>query len=67
MENINEALKKIHEIRNFEEWEIGDEELFIFNDGAILIQLNEDREVQIKILAGECVHIDFNLNLLEGK
>ena len=47
------------------EWEVGDEELFVFNDGAILIELAEGREVKVRVLAGECTHIDLNLNLLE--
>lgn len=65
MGNLNEAFKRIGEIRNFDEWEVGDEELFVFNDGAILIELAEEREVNIKVLAGGYTHIDLNLNLFE--
>ena len=65
MGNLNEAFERIGEIRNFDEWEVGDEELFVFNDGAILIELAEGREVKVRVLAGECTHIDLNLNLLE--
>lgn len=65
MRNLNEAFKRIGEIRNFDEWEVGDEELFVFNDGAILIELAEEREVNIKVLAGGYTHIDLNLNLFE--
>ena len=66
MRNLNEAFKRIGEIRNFDEWEVGDEELFVFNDGAILIELAEEREVNIKVLAGGYTHIDLNLNLFEA-
>ena len=65
MGNLNEAFERIGEIRNFDEWEVGDEELFVFNDGAILIELAEGREFKGRVLAGECTHIDLNLNLLE--
>ena len=65
MGNLNEAFERIGEIRNFDEWEVGDEELFVFNDGAMLIELAEGREVKVRVLAGECTHIDLNLNLLE--
>ena len=65
MGNLNEAFERIGEIRNFDEWEVGDEELFVFNDGAILIELAEGREVKVRVLAGGCTHIDLNLNLLE--
>ena len=65
MGNLNEAFERIGEIRNFDEWEVGDEELFVFNDGAILIELAEGREVKVRVLARECTHIDLNLNLLE--
>ena len=64
-EAIIGAFERIGEIRNFDEWEVGDEELFVFNDGAILIELAEGREVKVRVLAGECTHIDLNLNLLE--
>ena len=87
MGNLNEAFEKIGEIRNFDEWEVGDEELVVFNDerfsiaynknksgdeelvvfndAAILIELAEGREVKVRVLAGECTHINLNLNLLE--
>ena len=65
MGNLNEAFERIGEIRNFDEWEVGDEELFVFNDGAILIELAEGRKGKVRVFAGKCTHIDLNLNLLE--
>lgn len=65
MGNLNKAFERIREVRSFNEWEVGDEELFVFNDGAILIELAEEGEVKVRVLAGKCTHIDLNLNLLE--
>ena len=48
-----------------DEWEVWDEELFVFNDGAILIELAEGRKGKVRVFVGECTHIDLNLNLLE--
>ena len=66
MGNLNEVLAKIREIINFNEWQVGDEELFTLNDGAVLIELAENRELKIKVIVGKPTHLDLNLNLLEN-
>lgn len=65
MGNLEKAFEKIKEVSNFEEWQEGDKECFVFNDGAIVIECAEDRELNIQVLCGECKKIDFDLDLLE--
>ena len=61
MKNFEECLGKIMEISDFKTWEIGDEELFVFNDGAIHLKLAEGREMEIRTLPITKVNMDMNL------
>lgn len=61
-----EILDKIQEItgEKFEdgEWEIGDEEVVVFNDAIMICSLTEEG-YGVKIIAGEYDRRDTNLNL----
>lgn len=68
MDKLSEAIRlvseKAQQLRKEEEWEDGYEVPFIFND-AVIILSKEDKEIGIKVIAGEPVYIDFNIDLLE--
>lgn len=61
MGNYEECLEKIIEISDFKKWEIGDEELFVFNDAAIYLKLEEGRKMVIMTLP--IIKIDMDMNL----
>lgn len=61
MGNYEECLEKIIEISDFKKWEIGDEELFVFNDAAIYLKLAEGRKMVITTLPITKIDMDMNL------
>lgn len=55
-----------------DEWEIGDEGVFILNDGVVIVSINEsedngERELGVKVVAGEPTRLNLNLNLIQSK
>jgi len=44
------------------DWEIGDEEAIVLNDAVLILSLTETGP-EVKILAGEYIKKDINLNL----
>lgn len=63
MGNYEECLEKIIEISDFKKWEIGDEELFVFNDAAIHLKLSESRAIKITTLPITRIDMDMDMNL----
>lgn len=63
MKDFNLAIEKICSMRDFSTWSPGDKEAFVFNDGVVIISLDETGSLDVSVLAGECEHIDMNLNL----
>lgn len=61
MGNYEECLEKIIEMSDFKKWEIGDEELFVFNDAAIHLKLSESRAIKITTLPITRIDMDMNL------
>lgn len=61
MGNYEECLEKIIEISDFKKWEIGDEEVFVFNDAAIYLKLEEGRKMVIMTLPITKIDMDMNL------
>ena len=71
MDKIGQALDMImNKLREEEgedfEFEEGDEVVAVYNDGVIFVGL-EDRELKVRVVAGEPMKFDFNLDLLEKK
>lgn len=61
--NLNKALEKIYEENDFTNWEPGDEECFVFNDGVVIIGLSESRKCTIKVIVGEPTKYNMNLSM----
>ena len=61
--NFSAAMKKINETEKFEKWESGDQQVYVFNDGVIIISLSEERECNVNVIAGEPVKFDMDLNI----
>lgn len=71
MDKIGQALDMImNKLREEEgddfKFEDGDEVVAVCNDGVIFVGL-EGKELKVKIVAGEPMKFDFNLDLLEKK
>lgn len=63
--NFSQAIRKINESENFKEWEPGDQQAYMFNDGVIIISLSKERECNINVIAGDPIKFDMNLNMLD--
>ena len=71
MDNVNEAIKLAMEQFHKEngedaQLEDGDEFATVFNDGILIIGL-EDRQLNIKFILGEPFKVDFELGMTEER
>ena len=62
LELASAEFEKEHKGMEFEE---GEEFATVFNDGIIIIGLDNTRQLKIKVLAGKPYRVDYDLKLLE--
>lgn len=64
IEMIRQEIEKEHGKKGLA-MEVGDEYGAVFNDGIIIIGMEEGRELKIKVLTGEPYKFDHDLKLIE--
>lgn len=66
MDGLEKAMEVINaRLKETGPWDIGDKEVFVFNDAVFIVAMDEGRTLRIEGIAGPPHRHDLNLELLE--